>query len=97
MLSICTSKLRNKFFNKNKFVIKGVCCGSNGSSCCPYKYICDEDHLSCQLNGTILIENEIYNYCGSSDVVCRSDQTCCKISQSNDDQYACCAFPDVSY
>jgi len=46
------------------------------------------------LNGTISIENEIFNQCGSSDIVCPSNQTCCKISQSNDDQYACCAFSD---
>jgi len=72
---------------------RGVCCGPDGSSCCPYKYICDEEHLSCQLNETISSENEILNRCGSSNVICPFHQTCCKISQSNDDQYACCAFP----
>jgi hypothetical protein len=78
--------------------LKGVCCGPNGSICCPFKYICDEKELTCQLNKTRSIQDENLNKCGSSNVACSSNQTCCKISQSlNDDQYACCDFPHVSF
>ncbi|CAF3466975.1 unnamed protein product [Rotaria socialis] len=87
--------------NKNEQIISysccpysnGTCCGSNGSFCCPYKYICDEKQLTCQLNKTINIENQLLNKCGSSNFVCQFNQTCCKTSQSTYDQYACCDFP----
>ncbi|CAF1308822.1 unnamed protein product [Adineta steineri] len=87
----CPNKDNN---NKNSYSCcaysNGVCCGSDGSICCPYKYICDENHLTCQLNQTISIENK----CGLTDLACPDNQTCCKISQSNSDQYACCTFPN---
>ncbi|CAF4602157.1 unnamed protein product [Rotaria socialis] len=87
--------------NKNEQIISysccpysnGTCCGSNGSFCCPYKYICDEKQLTCQLNKTIHIDNQFLNKCGSSNFVCQFNQTCCKTSQSTYDQYACCDFP----
>ncbi|CAF0820953.1 unnamed protein product [Rotaria sordida] len=57
-----------------------------------YKYICDEKELSSQLNKRILIENQSLNKCGSTNVVCPYNKTCCKTSQSNSDQYACCHY-----
>lgn len=73
---------------------KGVCCGSNGSSCCPFKYICNEQQLSCQLNSTNpLKEDRSIHQCGTSNLSCPFNQTCCQISQSNQDQYACCIHP----
>ena len=42
----------------------------------------------------VLIERD-YNQCGSSNVGCSYDQTCCRTYGSSDGEYACCAFPDV--
>ncbi len=47
----------------------------SSSTCCPNKYICNEDDLTCQLNGMISIENEILNYFQSSNVIYPSSQT----------------------
>ncbi|CAM4742468.1 unnamed protein product [Rotaria magnacalcarata] len=78
---------------------KGVCCGSNGAVCCPNGYICDEQQLSCQLSNLILVReappNNDYNRCGTSEVACSYDQTCCRTYGSADGEYACCGFPDA--
>lgn len=86
-----------------RHVKQGVCCGNNGSVCCPNKYVCDAAQLSCQLEGddlrtrrTILLSSEDFYQCGMSDVACTRDQTCCPTYGTSDDQYACCAFANVS-
>ncbi|CAF1201630.1 unnamed protein product [Adineta ricciae] len=85
----CPNKDQNEITYSCCPYARGVCCGSNGSICCPFKYICDERQLTCQLNSTISAEkHQDFIQCGSSDIVCPSNQTCCK---SHDDQYACCA------
>ena len=82
----------------DKFVVEGVCCGSNGSKCCPYKYICDEEHLTCQLNQTKSFKDEQqFNRCGSTNFICQLNETCCQRSSlNNNNEYACCAFTNVS-
>lgn len=77
-----------------------MCCGSNGSVCCPNNYICDEKSLSCELNDKKRMLREApwdsnLNECGTSDVACSFDQTCCRTFGSSDGEYACCASPDV--
>jgi hypothetical protein len=43
---------------------------------------------------SLSIESD-YNQCGTSDLGCSSDQTCCRTYGSSDGEYACCAFPQV--
>ena len=30
-------------------------------------------------------------------MACSNDETCCRTYGSSDDEYACCAFPDVCF
>lgn len=79
---------------------KGVCCGSNGSVCCPNDYDCDEQQLSCQLRDekSIFLRNlltvEDFNQCQTSNILCSNEQTCCS---TNTDSFACCPYPNVNY
>ena len=79
--------------------VKGVCCGSNGSVCCPNNYNCDKVHLSCQLSQSNFLRSAPLTsdsrQCASSDVACSYDQTCCRTFGSSDGGFACCAFADV--
>ncbi|CAF1332324.1 unnamed protein product [Adineta ricciae] len=78
---------------------KGVCCGRNGSICCPNNYQCDETQLSCQLQDSkSLLRNRRqididFHQCGLSDFGCSASQTCCRTYGSSDGDYACCNFP----
>ena len=80
---------------------KGVCCGRNGSICCPNNYQCDETQLSCQLQDSkSLLRNRRqididFHQCGLSDFGCSESQTCCRTYGSSDGDYACCNFPGV--
>ncbi|CAF1261304.1 unnamed protein product [Adineta steineri] len=78
---------------------KGVCCGTNGSVCCPNGYSCDEKQLSCQLGNSrfarSLRAESDFSQCGSSQFGCSSAQTCCRTYGSPDGEYACCNFPDA--
>lgn len=77
------------WIDRLKWISKGVCCGSNGSQCCPFKYICNDEHLTCQLNQTK------ENRCGLSKLICQPNETCCSTSQINPDEFACCPFTNV--
>jgi len=76
---------------------KGVCCGSNGSVCCPNDYMCNEEQLSCELRNSRVIRSiltDIYdNQCGSSDISCSSDETCCSTYGITDEEFGCCPYP----
>lgn len=78
---------------------KGVCCGGNGSVCCPNGYDCNEQQLSCQLRdeNSIILRNLLTisheNQCPSSNIVCSNEQTCCS---TNGHTSACCPYQNVN-
>ena len=82
--------------------VEGVCCGSNGSLCCPNNYGCDEKQLSCQLQDESsrlkrnVRDDSVFVQCGISDVACSTSQTCCRTNASSATPYACCDFPNVT-
>ncbi len=98
MLSLFKSKIyfKKKFLN---VIFQGVCCGSNGSVCCPNNYDCNEQQLSCEYRDSIslrkLLSTTEYYQCESSDVLCSSEQTCCRTPSTYDTEFACCPYPNV--
>ncbi|CAF1191494.1 unnamed protein product [Rotaria sordida] len=85
---------------KTIFSPSSTCCPNKQNnqvtySCCPYS----KQQLSCELSDSLISWLEApldtdYNCCGTSDIACLDNQTCCRTYGSPDEEYACCAFPD---
>ncbi len=80
---------------------KGVCCGTNGSVCCPNDYDCNQDQLSCELRDSfvkrqILSEAEYYQ-CGSSNIFCFEEHKCCHTNGASKYPYSCCPYKEVCF
>lgn len=73
---------------------QGVCCGPNGSLCCPQHYRCDRKTLSCQLSIDDQDKAEEENRCDQSNEFCLSNELCCSTnsSKTNEKTYFCCPF-----
>ncbi|CAF4816775.1 unnamed protein product, partial [Rotaria sp. Silwood1] len=97
--SICPEEINcyqiDKQFYEYCLYRQAFCC-SNKIDCCQNGYSCDKSDLICIKNFNLTkkkeMKNESLNKCGSSNKYCPFDQTCCKISQSNSNSYACCTF-----
>ena len=79
---------------------KGVCCGNNGSVCCPSNYRCDENALSCELEDEKRMNDRVrrdVNQCGDSDITFPSDQTCCPTYETSDLSYGCCSYQNLCF
>jgi len=92
----CLNKENNQISYSCCPYSKGVCCGSNGSVCCPNDYDCNEEQLSCSLRDSIILRKILsvtdYHQCGSSPVSCSYEQTCCSTYGTSSHEFACCPF-----